>query len=99
MAQTSGTEQLSTLQANTPIAGLIPRGGFEQFILAWAALNVVLTLLPLFSSIGNSAEMVMGFLPLTIFWSYSVFLSNVALGAVFFLFRARPWAYATRVEG
>jgi len=76
----------------SPFLGLIPKRGFERFILFWAMANVVLTLLPVLTSVGNDAGMVAGILPLTVFWSYSVFLSNVAMGVVYFYFRAWPWA-------
>lgn len=79
-------------ERQTPALGLIPRAGFERFILAWAVANVCLTLLPVFTTVGNGTEMVAGILPLTIFWSYAIFLSNVALGLVYFIVRAWPWA-------
>ena len=75
-----------------PFAGLIPQGGFEIFVLVWAFANVLLTLLPVLTLVGNSADMVLGFLPMTILWSYSVFVLNFLLGLVYFYFRAWPWA-------
>lgn len=89
---TTATREGEEFEQHAPMFGLIPRRSFERFILIWAIANVVLTLTPVFTSIGNSSEMVGSILPMTIFWSYAVFLSNVALGLTYFLVRARPWA-------
>lgn len=81
-----------------PSAGLVPKRGFERVIFVWAMVNIILTLLPVFAIAGNGADMVLGILPLTIFWSYAVFLSNVAMGVVYFIVRSAPWAEAMEGE-
>ncbi|MCP1674843.1 hypothetical protein J2T57_001981 [Natronocella acetinitrilica] len=88
----TATHEGYEIEKHSPMFGLIPRRKFERFILLWAVANIVLTLTPVFTSIGNSAVMVGSILPMTIFWSYAVFLSNCALGLTYFLVRARPWA-------
>lgn len=75
-----------------PILGIVPRSRFGRVILAWAALNIILTVLPLFTGIGNGSRIVAGLLPLTILYSYAVFCSNCLLGVAFYMHRARGWA-------
>ncbi|MFC3608574.1 hypothetical protein [Stutzerimonas tarimensis] len=75
-----------------PLLGIVPRSRFGKLMFGWAMANVVLTLLPLFIGIGNSAQMVGNILPGTIFYSYVVFTSNCLFAWVFYLRRARPWA-------
>ncbi|MEI2414903.1 hypothetical protein V8Z80_01850 [Orrella sp. JC864] len=75
-----------------PMLGIIPRSRLGRIVLAWAALNIVLTVLPLLAGIGNGSRMVAGILPLTILYSYAVFCSNCLLGLAFYLCRARGWA-------
>lgn len=80
----------TNLETNaSAIAGILPQGSFGRFILLWAAVNIVLTLLPVVTEIGNQRTIIAGILPLTILWSYAVFLSNCVMGLVFYLLRAR----------
>jgi hypothetical protein len=75
-----------------PLLGLIPRSRGGQIFLAWAAVNVILTLLPVFNIYGNSRELGVSGMPTTVFYSYCVFTLNSLLGAVYFLTRGLAWA-------
>lgn len=79
-------------EAVSPTLGIIPRSRLGRFFLAWAALNVVLTLLPVFTILGNGTQMVAGLLPWTVLYSYAVFTLNCVFGVAFYLLRAKPWS-------
>jgi hypothetical protein len=74
-----------------PMLGLIPRSRLGQLFLAWAAINVILALLPVFNIFGNSSELGMSGMPTTVLYSYAVFTLNCILGAAYFLTRGLAW--------
>lgn len=75
-----------------PTLGLLPKSRAGRFFLAWAAFNVVLTLLPVFLVFGNGTDIVWGLLPWTILYSYAVFTLNCVFGIAFYRYRAKPWS-------
>jgi len=75
-----------------PLLGLIPRSPGGQIFLAWAAINVILALLPVFNIYGNSSDLGVSGMPTTVFYSYCVFTLNCLLGGAYFLTRGLAWA-------
>jgi len=83
----------STLyKTNHPVLGILPKSKTGRIAFAWAFLNILLTVAPIYTNIGNSPEIFAGILPVTILYSYIVFLSNCMMGLFFFQKRALPWA-------
>lgn len=78
-------------EARYPMFGLVPRSRLGQIFLLWAAINIILTLLPVFNIYGNSHELGMSGMPTTVFYSYAVFSLNCLLGAAYFLTRGLAW--------
>jgi hypothetical protein len=74
-----------------PFLGIVPRTALGRFFLAWAALNVLLALLPVFDVLGNSAEIGPLGMPVTVLYSYAAFSLNSVLGVAYYLSRGRAW--------
>lgn len=78
-----------------PMLGLVPRSRLGQMFLVWAAIDVILALLPVFNIYGNSHELGISGMPTTVFYSYTVFTLNCFLGAAYFLTRGLAWVDIT----
>lgn len=78
-----------------PMFGIVPRTRLGQIFLGWAAINIILALLPVFNLYGNSHELGISGMPTTVFYSYAVFTLNCILGAAYFLTRGLAWVDIT----
>jgi len=74
-----------------PLLGIVPKSGLGRFFLVWAAINIILALLPVFNIYGNSNELGISGMPTTVFYSYAVFTLNCILGTAYFLTRGLAW--------
>lgn len=82
----------ASYKETSPKLGIFPSSKIGKIFFFWAAFNITLAIAPLFFGIGNNKEMFLGILPITILYSYLVFISNCILGLFFYIYRARPWA-------
>ncbi len=78
-------------EARYPMFGIVPRSRLGQVFFMWAALNIILALLPVFNIYGTSRELGMSGMPTTVFYSYAVFTLNCILGTAYFLTRGLAW--------
>ena len=78
-----------------PMLGLVPRSRLGQLFLVWAAVNIILALLPVFNIYGNSHELGVSGMPTTVVFSYAVFSFDCFLGAAYFLTRGLAWVDIT----
>ncbi len=80
-----------------PMLGLVPRSRLGRIFLVWAAINIILALLPVFNIYGNSHELGVSGMPTTVFYSYAVFTLNSFLGAAYFMTRGLAWVNITEM--
>jgi hypothetical protein len=80
------------LTSISPWMGIIPRSLAGRLFLLWATANVILTLIPVFTTWMDNTEMVLNTAPTTIFYSFVAFFSNCTLGVAFYVTRAIHWA-------
>lgn len=88
----SPVEESGSTEARYPMFGIVPRSGLGKLFLLWATVNIILALLPVFNVLGNSPEIGVSGMPMTVFYSYVVFTLNCFLGVSYFLARGRAWA-------
>ncbi|MGH3666473.1 MAG: hypothetical protein ACRDU8_10380 [Egibacteraceae bacterium] len=72
--------------------GVVPRTPVGRALWAFGLLNLFLTFLPAWDLAFNDAQLVGGFLPMTILWSYAVFGLNMVLAIAVYVLQFRPWA-------